>query len=362
MNNKKFIWILLRGGLDGISLLPPYGLDEYYSLRPNISIPKNKVLKINDKYGIYPSLKNGLYELFQNGNLLLYPQSGHRTFTDNHYTAQKQMERASFLESDNSGWLNRMVSFVNDANPISFSPDYPMVFRGKNIINNVGIERYNSKINQSNQHQIFEILKQTQLKNVFKKVLEQKKTMENLLVEYPEFNNKSYAEKIGIYLRETDSNLAFLDTGHNWDTHSLFNPGVVHGNESHNFDKHSIDVSTDGRLFFLFNMLDETIMSLKKELKDEWNNTLIAINTEFGRSNAENGSQGLDHGYGGLMMVTGGLIKESKIIGDIESLKPEDSYQGKYLHVKNDYRDVLSELFEKHLDLEHSIINKIFNR
>lgn len=360
MNNKKFIWILLRGGMDGLSLLPPYGLDEYYSLRPHIAIPKEKLIKINDKFGMYPSLKNGLFQLFQNNQLLIYPQSGQFHNSKNHYKAQKQMEIGSSDQNVKSGFLNRMAQYVANAIPVCFSPELPQVFRGDLIVNNISIERYITNINLSNQHKLFEQFKNTSFKEHFKKILQHKKIMESIQEDYLNFESKNLGEKIGIYIKESNSNIAFIDTGHNWDTHSLFNPGVIHGNESHNFDKHSIDVSSDGRLYFLFNMLDETIMSLKKGLAEDWNNTVIAINTEFGRSNYENGSQGLDHGYGSMMLVTGGLVKQSNIIGDIQSLKEEDSFEGKYLNVTQEYREILSLIFKEYLELNEQQIKSIF--
>lgn len=360
MNNKKFIWILLRGGMDGLSFLPPYGLDEYYSLRPHVSIPKNKLIKINDKFGMYPSLKNGIYKLFENGQMLLFPQSGQHENSKNHLSSQKTMEIGSYIPDINSGFLNRMAQAIPYSNPYCFSNELPTVFKGDLLVNNISIENYKSSITQQNQHNLFNKFKQNDFHNFFKKIVLHKKIMNQLHENYPNFEKINYAEKIGIFIREANIDISFIDTGHNWDTHSLFNPGVIHGTESHNFDKHSIDVSNDGRLFFLFNMLESTLLSLKSGLKEEWDNTVIAINTEFGRSHNENGSQGFDHGHGSLMIVTGGAIKESKIIGDIFSLNPEHSFEEKHLHVTHEYKEVLISLFKTYFLLNEYTINKIF--
>lgn len=98
-------------------------------------------------------------------------------------------------------------------------------------------------------------------------------------------------------------------------------------------------------------MLNETLVDLKKGLGSEWNNTTIVINTEFGRGIKENGAQGTEHGKGGLMMVTGGHVKQSRILGDINNLKLEDAFEERDLHVEFDYREVIASIFKNHFNI-----------
>jgi uncharacterized protein (DUF1501 family) len=71
--------------------------------------------------------------------------------------------------------------------------------------------------------------------------------------------------------------------------------------------------------------------------------------SEFGRTVKEDGNQGTDHGHGNVMMVLGGPVQGGKVYGKWPRLEPEQFYDNRDLAVTTDFRDVLSELVEKHL-------------
>ncbi len=330
-NQKRFIFMLLRGGMDGLSLLSPYGLDEYYKYRPNIAVPNRKLIKINEKFGIHPSFKNGLLELYNSDQVIFIPQSGQHNNSRSHFQAQDELEYGNRKTKSPDGFLNRMNKIDKHLSHVCFTSGMPEIYKGQEVINNIGIDTYYSNINQYNQETIKSSLRPNLINN-YVKILENNKFFDHLLKKYSNFQSKPLTEKVGIFIRETNTNVSFIDTGHNWDTHAQY--GIL-----------------NGKLFNYFNMLNEEIMSLKKGLGEEWNNTTLVINTEFGRGIQENGSQGTEHGHGGLMIVTGGNIKKSMILGDIKSLKLEDAWENRDLHVEFEYREVLSSLFKNHFNL-----------
>ena len=71
--------------------------------------------------------------------------------------------------------------------------------------------------------------------------------------------------------------------------------------------------------------------------------------SEFGRTVAENGNAGTDHGHGSLMKVLGGAVQGGKVYGKWLSLEKEQLYEGRDLAVTTDFRAVLSELVSGHL-------------
>ncbi len=338
-SKKRFIFMMLRGGMDGLSLLSPYGLDEYQKYRPNIALPNKKIIRINEKFGIHPVFKTGLLELYNSDQVIFIPQSGQHNNSRSHFQAQDELEYGNRKIKSADGFLNRMHLIDKALSHVSFTSGMPEIYKGDAVINNIGIGTYYSNINQYNQDTIQSALKPS-LINKYVKILENNKFFENLVKKYPNFQNKPLTEKIGIFIKETDTNVSFVDTGHNWDTHAQYGIG-------------------DGKLFNYFKMLNDEIISLKKGLGSEWNNTTLVINTEFGRGIKENGSQGTEHGHGGLMIVTGGNVKKSMILGDIKSLNLEDAWENRDLYVEFEYREVLASLFKNHLNLSKDKIDFI---
>ena len=76
---------------------------------------------------------------------------------------------------------------------------------------------------------------------------------------------------------------------------------------------------------------------------------VIVTMSEFGRTAAENGNGGTDHGHGSVMMVMGGPVKGGSVYGTWPGLEPEQLFEGRDLAVTTDYRDVLAELVRGHL-------------
>jgi uncharacterized protein (DUF1501 family) len=71
--------------------------------------------------------------------------------------------------------------------------------------------------------------------------------------------------------------------------------------------------------------------------------------SEFGRTAAENGNAGTDHGHGNVMRVMGGGVRGGKVYGEWSGLEPEQLYERRDLAVTTDFRDVLGELVRSHL-------------
>jgi uncharacterized protein (DUF1501 family) len=91
-----------------------------------------------------------------------------------------------------------------------------------------------------------------------------------------------------------------------------------------------------------------------------WNDTVVVVISEFGRTVHENGNRGTDHGHGNAMWVMGGPVKGGKIYGDWPGLAAAQLYQGRDLAVTTDYRHPLTMILERHLRLPDAAMAKIF--
>jgi uncharacterized protein (DUF1501 family) len=79
------------------------------------------------------------------------------------------------------------------------------------------------------------------------------------------------------------------------------------------------------------------------------NNTLLLVQSEFGRTVQENGASGTDHGFGGFMFAVGNMLKANPkglgALGQYKSLG--DLKDGRYQQVTTDFRTVYSEALER---------------
>jgi uncharacterized protein (DUF1501 family) len=80
----------------------------------------------------------------------------------------------------------------------------------------------------------------------------------------------------------------------------------------------------------------------------QMSNVMILTMTEFGRTSQENGSEGTDHGHASSWFALGGGLT-SGVYGDWPGLAEADRERGRYLAQGTDYRDIFSEIMQRHL-------------
>jgi uncharacterized protein (DUF1501 family) len=115
--------------------------------------------------------------------------------------------------------------------------------------------------------------------------------------------------------------IAVLEAG-GWDTHA--NQGLM-----------------TGRLATALGGLANGMVALKRGLGPAWQETVVAVVTEFGRTAAPNGTGGTDHGTGTVAMLAGGRIRGGRVVASWPGLSPEKLYQGRDLAPTLDLRAAL---------------------
>jgi uncharacterized protein (DUF1501 family) len=73
------------------------------------------------------------------------------------------------------------------------------------------------------------------------------------------------------------------------------------------------------------------IGALQAGLGPVWDDTLVLVATEFGRTVAVNGTGGTDHGTGTAAMLFGGAVKGGRVVADWPGLAPADLYEARDL-------------------------------
>ena len=116
-----------------------------------------------------------------------------------------------------------------------------------------------------------------------------------------------------------------------------------------------------GRLDRKFSQLDEGIAIIRENLAEQWDNTVVVVTTEFGRTVAENGTRGTDHGTASAMFIAGGAVaggKMCRVAG--RGLLVANLYEGRDLMPTSDTRQWIRAILSQHWKLNAAQLDYVF--
>ncbi len=122
------------------------------------------------------------------------------------------------------------------------------------------------------------------------------------------------------------------------------------------WDTHANEGGPVGRLAQLLSGLDGAFAEFESGLGDRWNDTVIVVATEFGRTARINGTDGTDHGTGTIALLAGGAVKGGRVISDWPGLKIADLYENRDLKPTADLRGVIKGVLRDHLGLGDRVL------
>jgi len=93
---------------------------------------------------------------------------------------------------------------------------------------------------------------------------------------------------------------------------------------------------------------------------DKWNDTVVIVVSEFGRTFRENGDRGTDHGHGSVYWVLGGAIRGGRIAGPQVAVTQANLFQDRDWPVLTDYRALIGGVLRKSYGLNPSQLGGIF--
>ena len=127
------------------------------------------------------------------------------------------------------------------------------------------------------------------------------------------------------------------------------------------WDTHANEGGATGRLAQLLSGLDGAIDEFRQTLGASWKHTIIAVVTEFGRTARINGTTGTDHGTGTVAFLAGGAVAGGRVMADWPGLKDAQLYENRDLRPTTDLRAVLKGVLADHLGLPAAALGeKVF--
>ena len=349
---SRFVFVILRGALDGLAAVPPYGDRDYTSLRRDLAMPANSVLPLNDLFGLHPSL-TFLRESFGARELIVFHAIASPYRERSHFDGQDVLESGYVrAHAAQSGWLNRALAAIPEGRAsetelgVALGQNIPLVMRGPAAVTSWSPSKL-AALDEDTLERITDLYSgdpvlAARLADALAADAIADSPMISASTLAPNPRNKleaargggaRYAEVIHAaaeFLRHDDGpKVAVFDTT-GWDTHA--NEGAAQGQLA-------------GRLA----ALDSGLRTLKQQLGPVWNDTAVLLATEFGRTAAINGTRGTDHGTATAAFLVGGAVRGGRVITDWPGLSSRALYQGRDLMPTQDMRSVLKGVMEEHL-------------
>ncbi len=346
---SRFVVVILRGALDGLAAVPPYGDRDYAGLRRVLAIhppgSAGGALALNGLFGLHPSL-GFLQESFASRELIVFHAIATPYRERSHFDGQDVLEGGYVRpHAEQTGWLNRALASVpapgaDQESGVALGQNVPLVLRGPAAVTSWSPSKL-AALDDDTLQRITDLYAGEPLlakrladalaaDAVAGATRDDQGTQEAVRADKPAGRYTELIHATAEFLRREDGpQVAVFDTT-GWDTHA--NEGGAAGQLA-------------GRLA----ALDGGLRTLKEQLGDVWNNTAVLLVTEFGRTAAVNGTRGTDHGTAAAAFLIGGAVQGGRVIADWPGLSARSLYQGRDLKPTLDLRSVLKGLMEEHL-------------
>lgn len=106
--------------------------------------------------------------------------------------------------------------------------------------------------------------------------------------------------------------------------------------------------------------LNRIIETIKLAFAARWNDVVVLVASEFGRTAAPNGTGGTDHGTATMAMLLGGRVKGGRVITRWPGMQPNQLYQGRDLAITLDIQQLHASVLSKHFSLNEAEKAAIF--
>jgi uncharacterized protein (DUF1501 family) len=375
--DSRLVVVFLRGAYDGLSALVPHGDSNYYTLRPSIAIAApdgspQTTLKLDNTFGLHPAFAP-LLPLWEQGVLAAIPAAGSPDPTRSHFDAQHHWEIGLPGHGGAaSGWMNTLAALreptsagngkpravalgVGEANPQILSGAAPvqLVPRGQ------AATRQGALGDNRTRDAVMQLYSgQDSLSQAFRAGADSRmQTAQTLSADMadPAMSSKEMlaanngagsaqgllldAQHLGTLMRQDRRlRLGFLSAG-GWDTHA--NQGAATGALANNLGN-----------------LAHALVQLRRDFSQPGD--VVVVCSEFGRTSAENGTRGTDHGHGNALWIMGNKVQGGRWHGNWSGLAQGNLHEGRDLPVHHDFRAVFAQILRRTQGASNSDLDQLF--
>ena len=356
---KRFVVIILRGAMDGLSAVVPYGDPALASLRGKLLPPgpgeTGGLLDLGGFFGLHPAMPN-THAMYQTNEVVILHAVAGAYRSRSHFEAQDYLESGANSRMT-TGWLNRVVGSLPTAHgpvdeALAVGVAVPLLLRGPAPVGSWAPTSFAAPSPElyariAALHRPDPITGPAIAAGLRErgfadgmgdtapnaKGLGDPAASGNARYAFP-----ALAAKAGRMLARPDGpRIAAMEIG-GWDTHA----------------------AQTARLAFPLRQLDAGLAALKDALGSAWSQTAVLVMTEFGRTVRANGTKGTDHGTGTVAFALGGAIAGGRVLGTWPGLGPGRLLDDRDLAPTTDLRSVAKGLLAGHLGLNSIALVKVF--
>jgi uncharacterized protein (DUF1501 family) len=363
---SRLVVVILRGALDGLAAVPPYGDPDYPRLRGDLALRAGGgpggALPLDGYFGLHPAL-GFLHDSFAARELIVFHAVASPYRERSHFDGQDLLENGTPRpHAVQTGWLNRalreMPGPVEREAGVALGQNVPLVMRGPAAVTSWSPSKL-AALDEDTLARITDLYASDPLlsvrladalaanaiaaENAGDAPLMGNPAMQaNAQPAPPAPRQARYAEVVhaaaGFLRQENGPQVAVFDTT-GWDTHANEGGG-------------------QGQLAGRLTELDAGLATLKQQLGPKWNDTAVLLITEFGRTAAINGTRGTDHGTATAAFLLGGAVAGGRVLTRWPGLAPHALYQGRDLAPTLDLRCVLKGLLADQLHVPARALEK----
>lgn len=356
--DRKFVLVILRGAMDGLAAVAPYADPHYRAARGKLALAApgeaDGVLPLTEGFGLHPNLAF-LHDRWTSKELAILPACASPYRERSHFDAQDVLESgAAEVFGASDGWLGRALNALPPEaarEAVAISGALPLVLRGSGAATSWAPSFAPSASDDTLNRLMDLYAGDTLLGPALASAIETNAVASASGMDTMDGKGKrgggagaykGLAEAAGRLLSAASGPAAAVLSFDGWDTHA--NQGAA-----------------NGQLALRLAGLDAALRALKDGLGLQWQKTVVAVVTEFGRTVAGNGTGGTDHGTGSAAFLLGGAVSGGRFAGDWPGLAPRALFEGRDVAPANDLRSLFMAVLQDHWGLEHSVLGaKVF--
>ena len=349
----------LSGGNDFMNTVIPYSDPLYRDYRPNLAIPEDQIIPLNDEVGLHPDMAP-LKEFWDAGKLAIFLGVGYPRPSRSHFRSMDIWHTCEPDRLGSEGWLGRAIQDLdphadNVLTGVNFGRGLPraLVKEGVPVASVADLATYGLLTDIEGEDQRAQALEVFAL--MYSPAIGLGPVTDyihdtgiyalkgaDLLSTAP----GKYSSQVEYSRSEIGQNMKAIAQVHlaNFGTRVLYTTSPYNS-----FDTHANEA---GALSKLWTEVSNSVETFFEDLRDHEasDEVLLLLFSEFGRRVKDNGS-GTDHGSGGVAFVVGERVNGG-LYGEYPSLQQNRLEDGGDLLHNLDFRSVYSTIIGSWLGLD----------